>query len=117
MANKGNYYKRKTKKWLEEKGYQVEYAEIYQRIFKAGKVILIKRDLFGADVIAVSGEELVFANSILGRNNIASHIKGFLSYPFPNSPKLKRWIVVWQERVKEPEIIDIADVQEAPDEH
>ena len=112
-ANKGNYYRRKTKAWLEAKGYTVEYMEHYQRIFKAGKVILIKKDLFASDVLAINDKEIIFANSILGRKNIASHIKGYLAYEFPDIPQVKRWIIVWEERARgEPEIIDIADIKQ-----
>jgi len=111
-VNKGNYYKLKSRDWLRGKGYTVEIIEKVQRIFKDGKVIFAKRDLFGADLMACNETETILANSVLNRKNIASHIQQFHKFP---GGGLKRWIVVWEPRVKEPEIIEITK-EEEPDE-
>lgn len=105
MKNKGTYYRWKTKKWFEEKGYSVEYLETYRRIVRDSKVVLIKKDIFGADMVAMDGKEIVFANSVFGRKNISKHVKEFLKYPFP--PQVEKWIVVWEKGKREPEIIEI----------
>jgi len=104
-ASKGNYYKIKTKKYLEDKGYVCEYLEKMQRIYTNGKVIFIKRDLLGADGCAISDSEFILWNAILNKANVASHIKAFKAYP--QGGDIKRWLFIWQERVKEPEILEV----------
>ncbi len=104
-TNKGNYYKIKSKEWLKDKGYEVEYIEKLQRIFTKGKVVYIKKDLFGADLAAISDSEFILVNSILTKHNIAAHIKEFKKYPQGGS--IKRWLLVWTPKVREPEIVEV----------
>lgn len=105
-AQKGNYYKLKTKKWFELKGYECEYLEKLQRIFTKGKVIWIKRDLFGADILAMKKpDEMIFCQVKLGKSHVAEAYKEFAKHQFPDFVKL--WIVVWEVRAKEPEIISV----------
>ncbi len=105
MPDKGNYYKLKSKAWLKEKGYHVEYLEQLHRIFAKGKVIWVKRDLLGADGCAVNDVDFILWNSILGKKNISVHIKRFKDYPQGGS--IKRWLICWTPRISEPEIIEI----------
>lgn len=111
-VSKGDRYKYKTKKWLEQNGYVAFLSETYRRFVdkKTGKVVIRKYDIFGADVIAMNGEEIVFAQSKLGRKNIADGIKGFLKYDFPDCVQL--WVVVWEKYAREPEIIDVKEILE-----
>ena len=104
-VKKGNYYKVKTKEYFIEKGYVVEYLEKYQSIFipKTKKVFHIKKDLFASDILAMNGEDIIFINSVLGKEHLAEHIREFQKYPFPKF--VKRWIVAWTPRVKEPDIV------------
>ena len=106
-GNKGTYYRLKTKKWFEQKGYATEYLERFTRIFnpKTKQILFIKRDLFGADGLSMNGHELVFWNSVLNRKNIAEHIKDFLKHPYPKGTL--RWIIVWELRAREPEIVEV----------
>jgi len=109
-VQKGNYYKRKTKKWLEDKGFTCEYIEQYKRYWneKQNRAGFVKRDLFGSDVLAMNGEQVIFANSVFGIENIAEHYKRYMELPFPKDTSIvQRWIVVWQPRVREPEIIEV----------
>lgn len=115
---KGNYYRLKTKHWLEAKGFKVETVEKVQRVqSKARKIIYIKKDLWGADLIAANGEQMIFVNSICNRSHVNPHIKEFLVYPYP--PFIDRWVVLWipGQRPKrgertEPEIFDVNEVKE-----
>lgn len=110
MADKGNYYKLKSKPWLQDKGYHVDYLERYVRFKdKKGKLLMIRYDIVGADGLAVSDSEFILWNSILGRANINRAIKKFLE--FPNPPFVKRWILVWEKGAHDPEIIDVAEVK------
>ncbi|MCK4307300.1 hypothetical protein KAW50_03620 [candidate division WOR-3 bacterium] len=101
----GNYYKLKTKKYLQNKGYYVEYMEKMQRIYTKGRVIFIKRDLLGADGLAVSNEEFILWQSKLGKSHIAEAIRQFKQYPCPEF--IDRWIIVWTKRQLNPEIIPV----------
>lgn len=103
--SRGDYYRWKTKKWFQKNGYSVEYVEVYRRIVKDGKVLLLKKDLFGADMIAMNGQEIVFANSVLYKKNIAKHVKEFEKYPFPDC--VERWVVVWEKGKREPDIVEV----------
>ena len=100
--NRGNYYRRKTKKWFEDKGYFADYLEKNQRIFTNGQIIFIKKDVAGADGMAMNGKEMIFWQSKLGNKNVAKAIKEFKSYPYP--PSVGRWIIVWTPRGREPYI-------------
>lgn len=109
--NRGNYYKLRTRNWFRKKGYDCELSEkLYPIIDKdkiTGETKLIgyrKSDIFGSDMIAMNGEEIIFANSKFGRQNITEGLKEFAKYPFPSC--VKRWVVVWEFRAREPEIIE-----------
>ena len=113
MADKGNYYKRRTIKWLKDLGYQAESVEKLQRIVtKGGRMVFLKKDIFASDGIAIGKGEVIFWNSILTRHNLAEHIRNYLAVPFPACEHLKQWVLVWEVRAKEPEVVDVADVKE-----
>lgn len=103
-VSKGNYYRLRTKKWFEKKGFWVETIEKTQRIFVKGMVIFKKSDLAGADLLAMDGAQIIFANSVFGKKNVASHLKEFAKYPYPAF--VERWVVVWEKGWREPEIIE-----------
>ena len=110
MADKDSYHKLKTKDWLKDKGYHVELMERQQRITvedkKTGlyKVVWIRKDILGADLIAVNDTETILVGSVLGSKNVARNLKKFKEYP---SGGLKRWLVVWRPRIKEPELVEV----------
>jgi hypothetical protein len=113
-TQRGNYYKKKTQVWFEKQGYTVQITEFMcGRMVAPGKIIYVKRDVFGSDGIAMNGEEIIFWNakhcSTDDKNNIDTQIrqgkKEFASYPFPTT--VKRQLVMWQPRKKEPQIIHV----------
>lgn len=106
MANKGNYYKLRTKKWLEKKGYQVAFLERMMWIFtKDKKMIPIKKDQFGSDLLAVNEDQIIFVQVKFNRSNVADAHKEFAKYTFPKFAD--KWIVVWEVRAREPEVIEV----------
>jgi hypothetical protein len=113
MSEKGNYYKYKTKQWLTKQGYYADYLEKIQRVYSKGQLIYVKRDLFGADILAFNKDEIIFVQVKSGEKttgiNIKKAINEFLKYPFPDFVKL--WIVVWRPK-EEPKIIDVRDLIE-----
>jgi hypothetical protein len=111
--NKGNYYKKKTKDWFEKQGYVCEYLEKVQRIYTKNNLIFVKRDLFGADILAFNNQEIIFVQVKSGEKNTGINVKKaieeFKKYPFPHF--VKRWIIIWRPRQTEPEIIDVQDIE------
>jgi len=108
--SKGDYYKAKTKRWFEKQGYWCEYLERVRRVWneKKKEPIYIKQDIAGADGLAMNGKEIIFWNSKSGRGvNILRAVKKFSEYPYPDF--VKRWIIIWKERQKEPRIIEIKE--------
>ena len=103
-VQKGNYYRLKVKKWLEADGYLVENLEHSQRIFTKGRVIFIRKDIWGADLIAKNEKELIFVQVKSNKTHISSGIKELCSTVCPRF--VKRWVVVWTPRAREPEVIE-----------
>lgn len=105
MSTKGDRSKYKTKKYFEKKGYQCAYSEVLRTIVKhnsftgAKDKIFIKKDTFGSDLIAMNKKEIIFINSTT-KENVSKKIKKFLEYDFP--PFVKRAVVYWEDRAKEP---------------
>jgi len=113
MANttsRGNYYKRKTRDWFIGRGYTTQLTEfLTTRPIGGGKVIYIKKDVFGADGISMNGKEIIFWNSkhtLGGDVRFEKHgaKKEFAKYPFPPSVKLQA--IIWQPRQKIPTIVE-----------
>ena len=99
---KGNREKLKTKKWLESKGWYVENSEVNKVCFFGGKTMAVHKDLLGSDLLAINGEDILFVQSKSNPSDISSGVKEFSKYPFPKS--VKRWVVYWKTRAKEPTI-------------
>jgi hypothetical protein len=113
-TSRGNYYKTKTKDYYEKLGYTTQITEFMcGRQIAPGKLIYQKRDVFGSDGISMNGEEIIFWNSkhctTKDEKNIKTQIRKavneFSKYPFPIT--VKRQIVMWEPRVKCPNVITI----------
>jgi len=108
-VSRGNYYKRRTKEYLEKKGYVVQLTEfVSTRPIGNGKMIWTKKDVFGSDGIAMNGKEIIFWNAKATNSGQVSWHKStgkseFNKYPFP--PTVKRQLYIWEPR-KQPVIID-----------
>ena len=96
---KGQYWKSRTKKFLEAAGYQVAFLE--RVLWIQGKFgrVPVKRDQFGADLLAVNGLEVIFVQvkgGIRCRDHVADARRAFAKYAFPAGTK--QWIVLWAPR-------------------
>lgn len=101
-VKKGNYYKYKTKKYLVDRGYTVEYSEMY---LNKGK-FMVKKDLFYSDLIATRKDRVLFVQSKVNKKNIADARKKFKTLELPaNAYKV---IAIWEPRVKKP-IMEIVE--------
>lgn len=105
---KGNRYKYKTKKWLENQGFLVEYSEMVRFFFdrKKGVRIPIKRDLFSSDIIALRSDIILFVQVKVNKKNISSARALYTRLAVPKS--CEKWIVVWIPRKRDPEVIKIS---------
>lgn len=117
-TSRGNYYKKKTKEWFEKKGYTTQITEFMcGRLIAPGKVIYVKKDVFGSDGISMNGQEIIFWNSKHctkdDKNNIDTQIrsgkKDFQQYPFPTS--VRRQLVMWEPKVKQPRVIEVKELE------
>lgn len=105
-VKRGNYYKCKSKEWYESKGYTVQLTEFMCATVIKGRCFYRKIDIFGADGIAMNGEEIIFWNSKAttpevkdGVSKMKSSAKiEFAKYPFPKNVKLQA--IIWQPRQK-----------------
>ena len=104
-VSKGNYYLNKFKKFLEADGWRVEKLEKNYRIFTKGKIIFVKKDLWGADLIAVKGEEEMWVQWKTNKGDIAKGLKELANYPMPS--RVKQCVATWAAKAKEPEIIEV----------
>jgi hypothetical protein len=103
--NKGNYYKLKTKKWLQADGYEVGSLETNQRLFIKGRMIFIKRDLWGADLIAKNDKEMIFIQCKTNKGDVNKGLKELNTTVWPAF--IKRWVVIWPLRAREPEVVSL----------
>lgn len=104
-AQKGSYYKGKTKKWLEAQGYQVGFMERMFMLFIKGRMIPMKKDQFASDLLAMSEDEIIFVQVKMGKDHISEARKEFDKFVFPCFAQ--KWIVAWEMRAREPIIIKI----------
>jgi len=101
---RGAYYKGRTRKWLIEMGWQVADLEVIRYV---GAGIPVKRDQFGADLLAVSAKRLLFVQVKSGKHalkTITAARRTFEAFQFP--PFAERWIVAWLPRARQPHVVN-----------
>ncbi len=112
-VSRGNYYKTKTKEWFEKRGYTVQITEFMcGRMIGEGKMIYVKKDVFGSDGIAMNGKEIIFWNAKAttedrkdGLTKMASEARvEFSKFPFPEN--VKRQAIIWMPR-KQPVVVEL----------
>lgn len=108
-AGKGAYYKGRTKKWLEARGWQVADLEVVRMVFAPGRPPFpMKRDQFASDLLAVNGDEIQFIQvkggaMCAGDGRFPQAQAAFRAFIFP--PSVKCLIFAWAPRSREPRII------------
>ena len=118
-AAKGQYYKTRTKEWLEKQGYAVARMEHLAWIRRGGEacakcgqapMIPTKRDEFGSDLLAIRPDDAggpghaVFVQVKLGADQVYAARRIFASFPFPST--VLRWVAVWEKGGHAPTIVD-----------
>ena len=105
-AKRGTYLRGRSKKWLEERGWDVAILERMRTIPKPrGKPHYVKYDTFGADLVAMNGKTIAFINSKGGRKHLSEGRKEFAKYQYP--PGVKCWLMIWEPYARKPEIEEV----------
>jgi hypothetical protein len=110
-VSRGNYYKKLSKKYYEEKGFTVELTEFMAARFIApGKVIYQKKDILKSDGCAYNETEFILWNSksaIKPEYVSREKSQGSKEYRELIVPKfIKKQLIIWQPRQK-PIIVDV----------
>lgn len=108
-VSRGQYYKQRSKRWLEAQGYTVAFLE--RLLYVQGKygLVPVKRDQMGADLLAVNHERVIFAQVKSGdtwRSQLAAARAEFAKYPL--APGCDQVILGWPPRTRQPEFIVVA---------
>jgi len=106
---KGQYWKTRTKRFLERAGYQVAFLERVLWIQGPAGRIPVKRDQFASDLLAVNRDEVVFVQvkgGLTWRSQLAAARSAFTRFAFPVGTK--QWIVCWAPRARRPEVIVVS---------
>ena len=93
---KGNYYRNRTRQWLEQEGWTVAVAETNYGVYTGDRVVYVKRDLWGGDLIAKNEEEIVWVQVKANDGDVAAGAKQLLAAgPWPG---VSLWVVYWPPR-------------------
>jgi hypothetical protein len=106
---KGQYWKTRTKKWLEAQGYQVAFLERMLWIQTAHGRCPVKRDQFASDLLAVNEHQVIFVQvkgGVSRKSNLAAARGAFGQYAFPLGTQ--QWIVCWAPRARQPEVVVVS---------
>lgn len=110
-AGKGAYYKGRTKKWLEDHGWQVADLEVVRMVYAPGRPPFpTKRDQFASDLLAVNVNEIAFIQvkggaMCAGNSRFPEARAAFRAYTFPAG--VRCLIFAWAPRSREPRIISV----------
>jgi len=108
-TRKGDYYRNRTRDWLEQEGWTVAKLEHRQRLFTKTGVIFRASDIWGSDLVAINGEDIVFVQVKSNEKHLAQGEKELKKWPFPKSVKL--WVVRWPPSRRLSVGPDIVEVQ------
>ena len=107
-AQRGAHYKKRSKDWLEARGYPVATMELQRVVHTRDGIFPTKRDQWGSDWIYLTPDCVVFLQVKGGGRPRASLLKEaqdkFDQHKFPASVMLE--LHIWRPRARAPEIIE-----------
>jgi hypothetical protein len=106
-TQKGNRNRDKTKKYYEALGYDVTVVEQAKFFNFGGRMWCKKKDCFGADLLAMDGKEMVFIQCKSGTLQATAVKREFDKWKYPISPVIKKVVVCWKFRARQPIIKEI----------
>ena len=109
-AKRGALIKARTRRWLAAHGWQVAEMEIIRWVWTPKGRLPIKRDQWGADLIAVSATRLALIQvkggaQTEGQGQFLAAQREFNKFTFPSF--VERWIVCWAPRARLPRVIEL----------
>jgi len=118
-AQRGAYYKARTKKWLIARGWQVADMEIVRWIYQPGRPpIPIKRDQFASDLVTMKGSRIAFVQVKGGKAAIGGTFpaarREFAKFVWPEH--VERWIIAWAPRSRAPRIVNAKESTDGKEE-
>ena len=112
-ASRGAYYKNRTRKYLEARGFVVFDMETVRWVGKPGaNRIPIKRDQLASDLGAMNAMGIIFVQVKSGNvtGNFPEAKRKFAEYPWPaglHGPHVvRRQIYAWAPRARAPRIVE-----------
>lgn len=109
---RGARAKARTKAWLEARGYAVGHMEVVHRLMTPRGPAAVKRDQFGADLIALAHgrTEVLFVQVKQGRaaagGNFPDAVRAFAEYS-DYAPRVRRIVIAWPMRARFPRIMEV----------
>ena len=106
-AQRGAHYKARSKKWLQQQGYQVGDMELLRIIFTPNGMVPTKRDQWASDLIAQRADEdaVLFVQVKGGKKaSVAEAKRKFHEHAFARCTR--RVIHVWRPYASQPEVIE-----------
>ena len=105
-AGRGAYYKGRSKRYLQTLGYDVADMELVRTVHLPRGIIPVKRDQWGADLIAKRADDLLFVqvkSVALGRSPDLAGARLAFADAGPWPPGTRRVVHVWRPRARIPE--------------
>lgn len=108
-VSRGARAKGKTKQWLERRGYQVADMEIVRTVWRDGRpAFQVKRDQFGADLLALGHNTIVFvqvkSGKVAASGSFPQARREFGKYQFPEAARTL--IVAWPPDARVPRVVE-----------
>ena len=92
----GNDRRNRTRKHFEALGYDVALAEQAKFCFFGGKMRVFKKDMFGADLIAINGKEIVAIQCKTTNPLITASKREFEKWKWPGS--VRKIVACWKKK-------------------
>ncbi len=104
-AQRGAYFKARTKVWLERHGWQVADLEIVRWVGGnvSGVRFPVKRDQFASDLLAINADHILMVQVKSGKTapkTIAPALRAFKAFTFP--PGVSCVVLAWQSGARSP---------------
>jgi hypothetical protein len=110
-VSRGAYYKNRTRKWLAAGGWQVADMEVVRQVGPPDRRFAVKRDQFGADLLAMSGSKILFVQvkggATAARGNFPEARRAFAAFRFPSFAR--RIVIAWLPGARQPRIVDMSE--------
>lgn len=109
-SKRGAYYKARTRRWLETRGWQVADMEVIRWVNAGAKRFGVKRDQLASDLLAVNSRTVAFiqvkgGKTAGGNGQFLDAQRKFQACIFPQGTV--QAIVAWSPGAKRPRIIRV----------